>query len=185
MIISPKSGPGPGFDRDFNPCHLVRAHLALSLTPPKHLSLDMSFPPGFTASTGAAPPGFPTAGPSAQPNGSAVQQGMEGDFFGQLSPEEIEKKARKWRQSQKRKYNEKRRKGGGGGVDFGKAELPPEHIRKIIKDHGDMSNRKFRTDKRVHLGALKYVPHAVMKLLENIPCPWEVSCWPCGSVAKC
>jgi pre-mRNA-processing factor 8 len=52
--------------------------------------------------------------------------------------------------------------------------LPPEHIRKIIKDHGDMSNRKFRNDKRVHLGALKYVPHAVMKLLENIPAPWEV-----------
>jgi hypothetical protein len=38
-----------------------------------------------------------------------------------------------------------------------------------------MSNRKFRNDKRVHLGALKYIPHAVMKLLENIPCPWEVS----------
>lgn len=37
-----------------------------------------------------------------------------------------------------------------------------------------MSNRKFRNDKRVHLGALKYVPHAVMKLLENIPAPWEV-----------
>ena len=36
-----------------------------------------------------------------------------------------------------------------------------------------MSNRKFRNDKRVHLGALKYVPHAVMKLLENIPLPWE------------
>lgn len=37
-----------------------------------------------------------------------------------------------------------------------------------------MSSRKFRNDKRVHLGALKYVPHAVMKLLENIPNPWEV-----------
>lgn len=37
-----------------------------------------------------------------------------------------------------------------------------------------MSNRKFRNDKRVHLGALKYVPHAVLKLLENMPCPWEV-----------
>lgn len=37
-----------------------------------------------------------------------------------------------------------------------------------------MSNRKFRNDKRVHLGALKYVPHAVLKLLENIPFPWEV-----------
>lgn len=36
-----------------------------------------------------------------------------------------------------------------------------------------MSNRKFRNDKRVHLGALKYVPHAVMKLLENMPNPWE------------
>lgn len=36
-----------------------------------------------------------------------------------------------------------------------------------------MSNRKFRNDKRAHLGALKYVPHAVMKLLENMPNPWE------------
>jgi len=42
-----------------------------------------------------------------------------------------------------------------------------------LLDHGDMSNRKFRNDKRVHLGALKYIPHAMMKLLENIPCPWE------------
>ena len=47
--------------------------------------------------------------------------------------------------------------------------MPPEHVRKIIKDHKDMSNCKFRSGKRVHLGALKYVPHAVMKLLENIP----------------
>lgn len=50
-------------------------------------------------------------------------------------------------------------------------------MRKIMKDHGDMSSRKFRNDKRVHLGALKYVPHAVMKLLENIPNPWEVRTW--------
>lgn len=49
----------------------------------------------------------------------------------------------------------------------------PEHVRKIIKDHGDISNRKFRNDKRVHLSAPKYIPHAVMKLLENIPLPWE------------
>ncbi|KAE9389652.1 PROCN-domain-containing protein [Gymnopus androsaceus JB14] len=39
-----------------------------------------------------------------------------------------------------------------------------------------MSNHKFRNDKRVHLGILKYVPHAVMKLLENIPYPWEQVC---------
>ena len=40
-----------------------------------------------------------------------------------------------------------------------------EHVRKIVKDHGDMSSKKFKADKRVYLGALKYVPHAVYKLL--------------------
>ncbi|KAF8202031.1 NUC071 domain-containing protein [Mycena galopus ATCC 62051] len=76
----------------------------------------------------------------------------------------------KWVQMQRKRYGEKRK---GGYVDMGKQDLPPEHVRKIIKDHGDMSNRKFRNDKRVHLGALKYVPHVVMKLLEDIPYPWE------------
>ena len=51
--------------------------------------------------------------------------------------------------------------------------LTAEHVRKIIRDHGDMSSRKFRHDKRVYLGALKFVPHAVYKLLENMPMPWE------------
>ncbi|CAN7986123.1 unnamed protein product [Ixodes pacificus] len=51
--------------------------------------------------------------------------------------------------------------------------MPPEHIRKIIRDHGDMSSRKYRHDKRVYLGALKYMPHAVLKLMENMPMPWE------------
>ena len=51
--------------------------------------------------------------------------------------------------------------------------MPPEHVRKILKDHGDMSSRKFRSDKRVYLGALKFIPHAVYKLLENMPMPWE------------
>ena len=30
--------------------------------------------------------------------------------------------------------------------------MPPEHVRKIIRDHGDMSHKKFRNDKRVYLG---------------------------------
>jgi pre-mRNA-processing factor 8 len=42
-----------------------------------------------------------------------------------------------------------------------------------IKDHGDMSSKTFRHDKRVYLGALKYMPHAILKLLENMPMPWE------------
>ena len=33
-----------------------------------------------------------------------------------------------------------------------------------------------RHDKRVYLGALKFVPHAIYKLLENMPMPWEQVC---------
>jgi pre-mRNA-processing factor 8 len=51
--------------------------------------------------------------------------------------------------------------------------MPPEHLRKIVKDIGDVSQKKFTSDKRSYLGALKYMPHAVMKLLENMPMPWE------------
>ncbi len=36
-----------------------------------------------------------------------------------------------------------------------------------------MTSKKFRHDKRVYLGALKFVPHAVYKLLENMPMPWQ------------
>lgn len=43
----------------------------------------------------------------------------------------------------------------------------------VDRDHGDMSSKKYRHDKRVYLGALKFIPHAVYKLLENMPMPWE------------
>nr|CAD7443039.1 unnamed protein product [Timema bartmani] len=78
--------------------------------------------------------------------------------------------AQKWQQLQSKRFSEKRK---FGFVDAQKEDMPPEHIRKIIRDHGDMSSRKYRHDKRVYLGALKYMPHAVMKLLENMPMPWE------------
>ena len=79
-------------------------------------------------------------------------------------------KARKWANLQARRFGQKRRY---GFVDTYKEDMPAEHVRKIIKDHGDMGSKKFKHDKRVYLGALKYVPHAVYKLLENIPMPWE------------
>ncbi|CAM9609852.1 unnamed protein product [Heterosigma akashiwo] len=79
-------------------------------------------------------------------------------------------KAKKWASLNAKRYGEKRR---FGFVDVYKEEMPPEHVRKIIRDHGDMTAKKFRHDKRVYLGALKYVPHAVYKLLENMPMPWE------------
>ena len=42
-----------------------------------------------------------------------------------------------------------------------------------MKEHGDLSSKKYKHDKRVYLGGLKYVPHAVYKLMENMPMPWE------------
>ncbi len=91
----------------------------------------------------AYPPGFgPGPGPSTLANGRADASPSPSSEYPSLSSADIEKKARKWRQSQTRRFDEKRRAGGGGGVDGGKADLPPEHIRKIIKDHGDMSSRK-------------------------------------------
>ena len=87
-----------------------------------------------------------------------------------LSEAELEEKARKWRALQSKRYSERRK---FGYVETQKEDLPPEHVRKVIADHGDMSSKKFRHDKRVYLGALKYMPHAVLKLLENMPMPWE------------
>lgn len=55
-----------------------------------------------------------------------------------------------------------------------------------LQDHGDMSSKKFRHDKRVYLGALKFVPHAVYKLLENMPMPWQqVSIFPFPTALFC
>ncbi|KAH0484404.1 MAG: hypothetical protein KVP17_000342, partial [Porospora cf. gigantea B] len=85
----------------------------------------------------------------------------------------MDEKARKWQQLNAKRWGGKRRTDAGAEQLHQKAPMPPEHVRKIVKDHGDMSSRKFRHDKRVHLGALKYVPHAVYKLLENMPMPWE------------
>lgn len=84
--------------------------------------------------------------------------------------EQLKAKIRKWNQIRSKQYSARRK---FGYVDEQKAPMPASHLRKIIKDHGDMSSKKFRTDKRVYLGALKYVPHAVLKLLENMPMPWE------------
>ncbi|SCU92397.1 LANO_0E00694g1_1 [Lachancea nothofagi CBS 11611] len=61
----------------------------------------------------------------------------------------------------------------GGLVHSHKVDMPPEHLRKIINDHRDMSSKRFNPDRRAFLGALKYMPHAILKLIENMPQPWE------------
>uniref|UniRef100_A0ACD5XCT8 Uncharacterized protein n=1 Tax=Avena sativa TaxID=4498 RepID=A0ACD5XCT8_AVESA len=114
------------------------------------------------------PPGTVGAAPPPPPPAAPPQAGQP------LTPAELEaqlvEKARKWHQLNSKRYGDKRK---FGFVEAQKEDMPPEHVRKIIRDHGDMSSKKYRHDKRVYLGALKFVPHAVYKLLENMPMPWE------------
>eukprot|EP00668_Euglena_longa_P001742 GGOE01002052.1.p1 GENE.GGOE01002052.1~~GGOE01002052.1.p1 ORF type:complete len:2392 (-),score=761.77 GGOE01002052.1:208-7383(-) len=126
-------------------------------------------PPGFPPHSTAGMPGGPL--PGMQPMAMMGQQFLYGSVPQQMGAEEaMEDRAKKWRLMNSKRYAKKRK---FGYVDAQKEDMPPEHVRKIVRDHGDMTNKKFRHDKRVYLGALKYVPHAVLKLLENMPMPWE------------
>ncbi|CEJ55824.1 Putative Pre-mRNA processing splicing factor 8 [Penicillium brasilianum] len=118
-------------------------------------SLPPPPPPGW----GAAPPSMtmapppPGYQPPADPNVAKFAQ-----------------KKHEWLRTQRSRFGEKRK---AGFVETQKADMPPEHLRKIVKDIGDVSQRKFTNEKRSYLGALKFMPHAVLKLLENMPMPWE------------
>ena len=61
-------------------------------------------------------------------------------------------RARKWQQKRVKKFHQSEK---GTIVSMQTIEMPVAHLRKIVRDHGDMSSRKFRNDKRIYLGALK------------------------------
>ncbi|KAK8007813.1 hypothetical protein PG989_001803 [Apiospora arundinis] len=116
--------------------------------PPPPPSDDFLPPP-----PGAAPPPPPGYRPPTDPQVAKFAQ-----------------KKKEWLRMQRNRFGEKRK---AGFVETQKADMPPEHLRKIVKDIGDVSQKKYTSDKRSYLGALKFMPHAVMKLLENMPMPWE------------
>ncbi|KAF2217376.1 hypothetical protein CERZMDRAFT_30414 [Cercospora zeae-maydis SCOH1-5] len=122
-------------------------------------------PPGWApAPPPGAPPGLSANGIPPPPPGFAPPKDPHA--------EKLQQKRQKWLRQQRQRFAEKRR---GGFVETQKADMPPEHLRKIVKDIGDVSQKKFSADKRSYLGALKFMPHAVLKLLENMPMPWESS----------
>lgn len=82
----------------------------------------------------------------------------------------LEEKARRWEKMQKKRYSHKKLNTFSAPQ---KELMPPDFLRKILQDHGDMTSKRYQTEKRLYVGALKYVPHALYKLLENIPMPWE------------
>ncbi|KAH7030213.1 pre-mRNA processing splicing factor 8 [Macrophomina phaseolina] len=122
-------------------------------------SLPPPPPPGWSA---PPPPGAPPGMSAPPPPGYRPPADPQVAKFAQ--------KKKEWLRMQRQRFGEKRK---GGFVETQKADMPPEHLRKIVKDIGDVSQKKFSSDKRSYLGALKFMPHAVLKLLENMPMPWE------------
>jgi hypothetical protein len=57
----------------------------------------------------------------------------------------IESKAKKWTRLNSKRFAPKRAFGYADSA--AKGETPPEVVRKLIRDHGDMSSRAFRHDK--------------------------------------
>ena len=80
-----------------------------------------------------------------------IQKQIELEQQAQLD-EALKIRARKWQQKRMKKFNQEVK---SSIVNMQTIEMPVEHLRKIVKDHGDLSSRKFRNDKRVYLGALK------------------------------
>ncbi|ODA82641.1 hypothetical protein RJ55_01149 [Drechmeria coniospora] len=118
--------------------------------PPPPPSSSIPPPPSMPAPLAPPPPGYH---PSSDPHIAKFAQ-----------------KKKEWLREQRNRFGEKRK---AGFVQTQKADMPPEHLRKIVKDIGDVSQKRFTNDKRSYLGALKFMPHAVLKLLENMPMPWE------------
>jgi pre-mRNA-processing factor 8 len=124
-------------------------------------------PPGM-----ALPPGFgaPTAAGSDDDgdNDARLATAEAGDAD---EPDEFMLERRKeWLKLNRQRHNVRE---SFKAATSTKAALPPEYLRKIIRDHGDLSAPKFKDHRRLYIGALRFMPHAILKLLENIPMPWE------------
>jgi pre-mRNA-processing factor 8 len=76
----------------------------------------------------------------------------------------FDQKKKEWLRVQKNRFGEKRK---NGFVDTHKADMPPEHLRKIVRDIGDVSQKKFSADKRAYLGALKFMVSSPLVLVHG------------------
>ena len=73
------------------------------------------------------PPGMMPPQHQAAPNDAAMDDEDEDVSM-------LQERARKWRQLNNRRYAPKKKH---GYVESPKEDMPPEHVRKIVKDHGD------------------------------------------------
>ncbi|CCF58376.1 hypothetical protein KAFR_0E02230 [Kazachstania africana CBS 2517] len=156
--------PPPGFDDELLPPPPPPGFEDDEVISPSAVFEDELPPPPM-------PPGFEIDGDSSDTVNKGV---INRDHFTndkrKRHKEHIDEKV----DNKRMKLNNKRKKSQKEGkINLNKVEMPPEHLRKIIEGHSDMTSSRFNRDKRAYLGALKYMPHAVLKLLENMPQPWE------------
>ena len=123
-----------------------------------HGAGELPPPPGMIP----PPPGMAPPGMMASPTGDSQQPSNK--------PLSLEEKSKRWAKLQSKRYAHKKMQTFSAPQ---KEQLPPDFLRKILQDHGDMTSKRYASEKRIYIGALKYVPHALYKLLENIPMPWE------------
>lgn len=125
----------------------------------------------------AAPPGFDDEEEVAVPPGFA-----DDDDFSNADPallvemeEEEQREARRqqihaWRRMNTERYGFRAAyRAAVEEKDF----MPPEFIRKVVKDNGDLGGKRFKSERKLCVGMLPYIPLALYKLLENMPMPWE------------
>lgn len=127
-------GPPPGFPGGpLPPLMMMRGP-----PPPPHFQPPPPPPHGAPGGGGARPGGGADSSDDAD-----MGTGAGAAPAPRASPEEaaLEEKARRWAKLNAARYADKRKV---GMVDTQKADMPPEHLRKIIRDHGDMSAKKFR-----------------------------------------
>jgi len=118
------------------------------------------------------PPAPPVPGLPAHPPAPGAPEPSKSGYKPYTdSNTKLEAKKKEWLRIQKLRFGDKR--AAGGFIETQKTEMPPEILRRTFREIGDVSQKKYSSDKRSYLGALKYMPHAVLKLLENMPMPWE------------
>ncbi|SMN20752.1 similar to Saccharomyces cerevisiae YHR165C PRP8 Component of the U4/U6-U5 snRNP complex, involved in the second catalytic step of splicing [Maudiozyma saulgeensis] len=159
--LPPPPPPPPGFEDE----------LEDDLPPP---------PPGFEVSDvnevsedelpPPPPPGFE---PVDDMERNELNTGIEKDNNKKRRLSLITTDSRQIKKRKRIRSRKPKKRNNEGTIGSNKVEMPPEHLRKIIETHSDMTSKRFDSDKRAFLGALKYLPHAVLKLVENMPQPWE------------
>lgn len=170
----PPPPPPPGFEDDDQGIQDIQSdNHEMDLPPP---------PPGLEGDS-ALPPPPPPPGFEEDTEVHSISDAIppppppEAEFHLPTRSQEPSEQENKRQKINKTKYSRvtkpNKKSFKSGTIHSHKVDMPPEHLRKIIESHMDMTSKRYNYDKRAYLNALKYMPHAILKLLESMPQPWE------------